>query len=326
VKADHLSWSLISLFSAIHLGAFLYAFGWHSAIYILVLMLLAGGFLLVRLGNRQGASFDWRLEVLFWLVQAMIAAAAVMQESEYIRLLFFLLFLLVEVIRAIQVRKLSKFSKEINRLDEEIFRMNETFRTVRSERHDFLKHIAAIHFMLEKEEFKEAGAYLDVLVDGYNETNLSIKGESGAVAATLHQYYLKAQKEGMEIIYDIEVPISSMPVPDKELVGLVGNLLENCVEACLNWKKVNQQHAIITLQLVKRSGLYILTVKNKSLPIPAKILDRLYHQYGLSTKAGNERGYGTKIIADIVKKHQGVLDFVYKEEEFTVKIKLPSIR
>ena len=326
MKADQLYWIMIVLFSAVHIGAFLYIYKWHIVFYIMVLLLIAGGFTLFKLAKGPGPTLDWRFGALFWLVQAIIVAAAVMQELAGIRPLFFLLFFLVEIIRIVTVGKLSEISLENIRLDEERNRMNETFRTVRSERHDFLKHIAAVHFMLEKKENKEAGAYLDVLVDGYKETNLSIKGESGAVAAILHQHYLKAQKEGIEIIYDLEVPISSMPVSDKELVGLVGNLLENGVEACLDWQNAYQQHAFITLHLVKRSGLYILTAKNKSLPIPAKILDRLYRQYGLSTKAGDERGYGTKIIYNIVKKHQGVLDFVYKEEEFTVKIKLPSIR
>nr|WP_285849657.1 GHKL domain-containing protein [Niallia taxi] len=117
-----------------------------------------------------------------------------------------------------------------------------------------------------------------------------------------------------------------MPVPDKELVALIGNLLENSLEACQEWQKVYHQQAFITLNLVKRSGLYILTLRNRTMPIPARILDRLYIQFGNSTKTGSDRGIGTKVIYEIVKKHQGILDFVYKEEEFTVKIKLPAIR
>jgi LytT family two-component system sensor histidine kinase NatK len=66
---------------------------------------------------------------------------------------------------------------------------NETFRPVRSERHDFLKHVSAIHYLLENKNNKEAKTYLDDLVDGYEETNLSIKGERGVVAGVLHQMY-----------------------------------------------------------------------------------------------------------------------------------------
>jgi two-component system, LytTR family, sensor histidine kinase NatK len=49
--------------------------------------------------------------------------------------------------------------------------INETFRIVRSERHDFLKHVSAIHYLLESEKNQEAKDYLDQLVDVYEETN-----------------------------------------------------------------------------------------------------------------------------------------------------------
>lgn len=41
--------------------------------------------------------------------------------------------------------------------------------------------------------------------------------------------------------------------------------------------------------------------------------------------AGHE-GLGTKLIQDIVKKHDGFLDFIHKDETFTVKIKIPAIQ
>ncbi|TRZ36670.1 GHKL domain-containing protein [Niallia circulans] len=326
MRAEQLYWIILFTVSAVHIGLFYYVFNWHFSIWIMALILIAGVCLFYKRGKALITELGWRLHALFWVVQAIIAAVALTLKAEWLWLVSFLLFWGIEFIRNMVTVELSEVRRELAETDREREKMNETFRTVRSERHDFLKHIAAIHYMVEKNEFKEAAAYLNVLVDGYKETNLSIKGESGAVAAVLHQHYMKAQKESIEVIYDLDVPISVMPVPDKELVALVGNLLENSLEACLEWQKAYQQQAFITLNLVKRSGLYILTLRNRTMPIPAKILDRLYIQFGNSTKAGSDRGIGTKVIYEIVKKHQGVLDFVYKEEEFTVKIKLPAIR
>ena len=83
---------------------------------------------------------------------------------------------------------------------------------------------------------------------------------------------------------------------------------------------------MITLQFYKRSGLYLLTCKNSSLPIPTDILDTLFKAFGRTTKPGAEHeGLGTKIIYDVVAQYHGFLDFVYKDEEFTVKIKFPAI-
>ncbi|WP_234410400.1 hypothetical protein [Caldalkalibacillus mannanilyticus] len=80
--------------------------------------------------------------------------------------------------------------------EEQLAAINETFRMVRSERHDFLKHVSALHFMLEDGRSIEAKKYLDALVDNYEETNFSIKGERGAVAGVLHQTYKRAKHWG----------------------------------------------------------------------------------------------------------------------------------
>lgn len=50
--------------------------------------------------------------------------------------------------------------------------------------------------------------------------------------------------------------------------------------------------------------MYLLSSNNSCLPIPNPILDALFEKCGLTTKLGPHEGVGTKIIADIVKKHQ----------------------
>lgn len=110
------------------------------------------------------------------------------------------------------------------------------------------------------------------------------------------------------------------------MVGLLGNLLSNALDACEEWQRERAGQAVVTLQFYKRSGLYMLICKNNSLPVPAEVLDELFHSYGHTTKGGKHEGLGTKMMKDIVEEHQGFLDFVHKNEEFTVKIKVPAIR
>ncbi|MFD1779481.1 sensor histidine kinase [Fredinandcohnia salidurans] len=223
-------------------------------------------------------------------------------------------------------RKMNTLLEEAKHFDEQRAQFNETFRVVRSERHDFLKHVSAIHFMLENGKDKEAKHYLDELVEGYKETNLSIKGERGVVAGILHQMYRKARALDISIVYDFDLPLSSLPLSDQQIVTLIGNLLSNSIDACEEWQKEHKGHAFLTLQCYKRSGLYILTCKNSTLPIPASILDHLFETFGKTTKGDGHEGLGTKLIYDVVDEANGFLDFVCKDEEFTVKIKIPAIK
>ncbi|MGG3941162.1 GHKL domain-containing protein [Peribacillus psychrosaccharolyticus] len=239
---------------------------------------------------------------------------------------FFILFIGIEVIRWMMVKKLTPLLQELKQVEEQHHQMNETFRRVRSERHDFLKHISAVHFLLETDSQAEAKHYLDELVEGYEETNLSIKGERGTVAGVLHQMYRRAQASGIDVVYDLDLPLSTLPVPDKDIVILIGNLLSNSIDACEQWQQVYNEQAMLSIQFYKRSGLYLLICKNKSLPVPANVLDGLFKKYGKTTKGKDHEGLGTKLIADVVSSHHGLLDFIHKDEEFTVKIKIPAIR
>ena len=56
------------------------------------------------------------------------------------------------------------------------------------------------------------------------------------------------------------------------------------------------------------------------------MLDQLFKTYGHTTKKGDHQGLGTKMIHEVVKKHGGFLDFIYKDQEFAVKTKIPAIR
>ena len=201
---------------------------------------------------------------------------------------------------------------------------NETFQTVRKERHDYLKHIAAIQYLLEKDEVQEAEQYMTTIIDNYEETNLSIKGEQGAIASVLHANFKRAHADKMAINYQLEVPVSNIPIAMPQLVELVGNILENAVDACREWQRTAGQQGFVELSLRKRSGVYILTCHNSTSPVPKEVADRLFTTAGITTKP-EHAGLGTMIIQEIIDHHQGFLDFTTEKNTFSITCKFPSI-
>ncbi|MFJ5623085.1 sensor histidine kinase [Peribacillus loiseleuriae] len=319
-------WGFIAMLGIVHVHALLKLSSWEIPIYISCLLVIAIMFFFSKRTFIQVSSLGIRFNGLLLVVQLLLLSMYVVNEPSFIYLVPFLLFVAIEIVRQNCAWKVSTLLEEVKQFEEERAYFNETFRVVRSERHDFLKHVSAIHFMLENEQNGDAKVYLDDLVDGYKETNLSIKGEKGMVAGILHQMYRRAQDAGISVVYDLDLPLSTLPLSDKEIVTLIGNLLSNSIDACEEWQSEHKKQALLSLQLYKRSGLYILICKNHSKPIPTSILDSLFETYGKTTKAGEHEGLGTKVIHDVIKEHHGFLDFVYKEDEFTVKIKIPAIR
>lgn len=326
MKLKGVYWGIVGVLAVIHLHFLFQGLTLQIPILATVLPVAILFFLLYKRILLQISMLGVSHHIFLFILQLLPLGIYSAVKPSWVYLIPFILFLGIEVVRISVTKRLASLSKELNELEEQHEQMNETFRTVRSERHDFLKHVSAIHYMMENGTYEDAKEYLDELVDGYKETNLSIKGERGAVAATLHQYYKKAKAAGIEVIYDFDLPISSLPLFYKEIVALIGNLLSNSLDACQEWQVKHTQQALVTLQFYKRSGLYLLICKNHTLPITKDILDSLYHTFGISTKSGEHRGMGTKIISDIVNTNHGFLDFVHKGEEFTVKIKIPAIR
>ncbi|AZB41871.1 GHKL domain-containing protein [Bacillus sp. FJAT-42376] len=240
-----------------------------------------------------------------------------------VRCLLFLVFAGLESIRYLMGKQAREADRKMTQLLEAQKSVNETFRVIRSQRHDYLKHISAVHYLMEKNQESEAKAYMNGLVRTYEETNFSIKGEDGVAAGLLHDAYQRAGSLGIKITYEFDLPISALPISPFDMVGLLGNMLSNAMEACEEWIHMGKKDPALTVRFEKRSGVYILICRNSSVQPPNEILDVLFQKSGRSTKG--QEGLGTKVIADIVKQYGGFLDFTYKEHEFTLKLKFPSI-
>ncbi|WP_052352750.1 sensor histidine kinase [Neobacillus dielmonensis] len=318
-------WGMVIVLGFVHLQALLANLPWTIPFYITCIIVLGAGYYFFKTIHLSLSSLSLAWNGTLFCLQILLLVIYLMVRPSWVYLVPFIVFLGLEMVRLNVAKKLASITHGLQLLQGQTEHFNETFRIVRSERHDFLKHVSAIHFMLENGTYGEAKMYLDNLVDGYEETNLSIKGERGAVAGVLHQMYRRAKENGISLVYDFDLPLSTLPLSDQDAVALLGNLLTNSIDASEEWQKERGDQAVITLQFYKRSGLYLLVCKNNSLPVPTKVLDSLFESFGKTTKEGHE-GLGTKIIYDIVQSHQGFLDFVHKDEEFTVKMKFPAIQ
>ena len=320
-----LYWISIALLAFIHFELAGRALPFNLPFYVSIILAFSLIFILQRKVIMHLETLGAGENIRLYSIQLLLLIIYLLTEPGLISLIPFLIFIFLEVSRHGTSHKLHRNRELSQSHNREMEQMNETFLVVRKERHDFLKHISALHYMLENNNHKEATTYLNELVEGYKETNLSIQGERGTIAGVLHQSYRKGKDKGIEVTYDLGSPISSLPLPDLDLTALIGNILDNALEASAEWQEKNGNQAYITLQTTKRSGLFILTCKNYTPPLPNDVLDHLFTKQARTTKSGDHEGLGTQIIAQIAGKHAGYLDFVYKNQTFTLQIKLPAI-
>ena len=115
----------------------------------------------------------------------------------------------------------------------------------------------------------------------------------------------------------LEVETATFPsdgVSGEEYVGILGNLLDNAMEAAERTAK-----PWVRLKSFKASGQWILQVTNSKQSDTAPLEKNMK-----TTKEDKENhGLGTKIVKRIVKKHKGVVDYKDYGESFEVMTAIP---
>ncbi|CBL41424.1 Histidine kinase-, DNA gyrase B-, and HSP90-like ATPase [butyrate-producing bacterium SS3/4] len=132
------------------------------------------------------------------------------------------------------------------------------------------------------------------------------------VNALIEYYYGIAQTQGTELQVRIDLP-DPMPLTDVELCTVLGNLLDNAVEACSRQTKGKRR--ILAVGEI-RGNMYFLKIENTydGLILPEEKTFR-------SRKgAAADHGIGLSSVRRILENHGGDLDLVPGEETFFVGI------
>lgn len=212
----------------------------------------------------------------------------------------------------------------VKRLEHHIAVMNDTFLELRGQRHDMMKHVGAIQYLLESGRIDEANRYVEQLIGLYDHVHASMKGEDGHLASLLLHIRRQGEDEGIIVDYGLDAPLTIMPLSPIDQTRLMGNLLHNALEAAREAVRQGLEGRI-KLYTASIGGHFILELSNTSPRIPAHVLDKMFAQSGQTTKKGAHEGLGTYIIGKLVHTHHGSLDYSWDTPLFTVKIKLPFI-
>ena len=101
------------------------------------------------------------------------------------------------------------------------------------------------------------------------------------------------------------LPEQSAYLSNTELVTLVGNLLENAIEAT-NVIPGDELRAV-TLQITEDEKGLLIMVSDTGEGISQEALPHIFES-GFSTKSGSGRGVGMKLISQIVDRHSGSIE------------------
>ena len=218
-------------------------------------------------------------------------------------------FLLRKLFYRLVDKRIAEFQSDL--IAKQTAEIQNMYRQMQEWRHDYRNHIQNMKNRLDSDN-GELERYLDDLADDLTQADTSIKTGNVMADAVLNSKLSVASQKGIQLNVKAHIP-NGVSLTDVELCSILGNLLDNAMEAC---EKLPYDTRFIRVYIDKFKGQFYLSVQNSS---PAVARDKgIFH----TTKAGTH-GFGLFRIDRIAKKYGGYVNRQYEEGVFATELLLP---
>lgn len=178
--------------------------------------------------------------------------------------------------------------------------------------HDMKNHFVVIKELCVQNNLSGIEEYVDDIYDEYFNQSFQEWTGNRIVDIILNQKKIIAERKGIE--FNLEVKkIPEIKLSDIEICSLLGNLLDNAIEAC---EKQREEARFIDVKMQAKKGFLFIKIKN-SISSKPKIERGVFIT---SKKDKATHGYGLKSVNRIVKKYEGDISYTIEEETFEIRI------
>lgn len=185
---------------------------------------------------------------------------------------------------------------------------------MRGYKHDFHHHLQTLKGQLESGEIRRALAYIEQLDHELMHVDTLLKTGNVSLDAILSAKIAQAKKEQIAVTLQAAVP-DQLTITDLELSIVVGNLLDNAIEAC---RSVQGERFIRIYMSIKGKMLYF-SMLNSAGEKQSKT-GKLF----ASAKRG-AHGFGLRRAEAILEEHGGWCKYNSESGAFTSEFLVPAL-
>ncbi|WP_051276546.1 sensor histidine kinase [Desulfovirgula thermocuniculi] len=193
--------------------------------------------------------------------------------------------------------------------------MEELIRNIRSQRHDFISHLQAVYGLLQLGYFENARQYIAEVAGEARMSTQTLRLNMPEVAALIQRKGIQAANQNIAFSLSIESELKGLPMRPYHLNRILGNLLDNAMEAVM---VLEPQDRFVKLEIREDEKSFIFVVSNSGPEIREEWRERIFEP-GFSTK-GPGRGLGLAIVKETVAQHGGEIKVSFPPITFTVTI------
>lgn len=227
-----------------------------------------------------------------------------------------LAFLIRKTMYNIIDKRIERFQSEL--IEKQVREIQNMYRQVRGWRHDYRNHINNMKIQLLEGNYDKLAEYLRELADDLDTVDTVIKTGNVMADAILNSKLGVAEKLKVRLNVKANIP-DKLPISDVELCSMLGNMLDNAVEAC---NSLPEAERFMRIYIGKLKGQLYLSVQNSA--------GRVRREKGayLSTKedassSAKLHGYGLFRIDRVAKKYGGYVNRQNEEGVFATEIMIP---
>lgn len=191
-------------------------------------------------------------------------------------------------------------------------RLNYSLEQLYALKHDVRYHFSAIKSMLNEKEYGQALKYIEQFNQNELSSSIPVLCQNFTADSVLKYYISIAINKDIDFKTNLNIP-EDININPLDLCVVLGNCLENAIEACDKLGDGNKKYISFSSQIVNTH--IVLKIINSFNGVIIKNGETMQ-----STKNEPSHGIGLSSIRETVNKYKGSLDIRYNNHEFQVDI------
>jgi CitB family two-component system sensor histidine kinase MalK len=209
---------------------------------------------------------------------------------------------------------------EVNQLAEQLTGVKAYAEALRAQSHEFMNRLHVILGMIKMEMYEELSQFIHRIVNHRQQemSEITNKIKDPALAGFMMGKLSYAREENVEmaVVNESVIPEPESPHITHELITIIGNMIDNAIEAMYGTKERSLQ-----VRIIYAARRLTISVSDSGPGIPEDLQDKVFEK-GFSTK-GQNRGYGLYLVSKSIETLNGAFHIESKISggiQFTVEI------
>lgn len=202
-------------------------------------------------------------------------------------------------------------------LQEQITKIHELFQRNKEHLHEYYHAMEYLYCCIREKKYDNAEEFLHKRIGELDEERNQVW--TGLSYLDFIINYKKQIMDQKGIRFRLELDVYEYPFKEADLGILLGNLLDNAIEAC---EKCAPGKREIYLHIWNIKYMFLLRLANNSSKSPVVAKQRF-----ITDKADKEaHGMGVELVKRVVKRYDGNIGFQYNGEQFETKLIVPIMK